>query len=287
MQEIAYPKNRRSRFDQHGRDYKCQVCDKTYLSHPALWQHMRNKHPIHQENRPITKGRGRPRKYVNAQSQVKSNPDELCAKDESCEATKTKVADPCSDKWFETTSERKGESCPIKGFPEAFNRLNMLSGTLLSHLDSGLYKALHSLNQKPKPESELTEEAKQQLPADDVLALYLLSLRTKANQDFMHTVLQVTLLYRECYNRYGWQKLAEAELGNSQDSQQQIDDERIEEKMRNYPTGKEFTGLQSAEYMPEVCNEFVSVFLPEQSQRHSVPLNTCVDLVRNLCSWLF
>ena len=51
-----------------------------------------------------------------------------------------------------------------------------------------------------------------------MFALYLLSLRPRTNQDFMHTVLQVILLYRECYNQYGWQKLAEAELSpqNSQ-----------------------------------------------------------------------
>ena len=35
---------RRSKNDVHGRDYKCTFCDKTYLSYPALYTHMKNKH---------------------------------------------------------------------------------------------------------------------------------------------------------------------------------------------------------------------------------------------------
>ena len=39
---------RRSRFETAGRDYKCQVCDKSYLSNPALYAHMKNKHAMEQ-----------------------------------------------------------------------------------------------------------------------------------------------------------------------------------------------------------------------------------------------
>ena len=35
---------RRSKNDVLGRDYKCTFCDKTYLSYPALYTHMKNKH---------------------------------------------------------------------------------------------------------------------------------------------------------------------------------------------------------------------------------------------------
>ena len=35
---------RRSKNDVQGRDHKCSICDKTYLSYPALYTHMKNKH---------------------------------------------------------------------------------------------------------------------------------------------------------------------------------------------------------------------------------------------------
>lgn len=35
---------RRSKNDIQGRDHKCSICDKTYLSYPALYTHMKNKH---------------------------------------------------------------------------------------------------------------------------------------------------------------------------------------------------------------------------------------------------
>ena len=35
---------RRSKNDFMGRDHKCNYCDKTYLSYPALYTHMKNKH---------------------------------------------------------------------------------------------------------------------------------------------------------------------------------------------------------------------------------------------------
>lgn len=35
---------RRSKNDQEGRNHKCTLCDKTYLSYPALYTHLKTKH---------------------------------------------------------------------------------------------------------------------------------------------------------------------------------------------------------------------------------------------------
>ena len=35
---------RRSKNDNQGRDFKCKYCEKTYLSYPALYTHMKQKH---------------------------------------------------------------------------------------------------------------------------------------------------------------------------------------------------------------------------------------------------
>ena len=64
---------RRSKNDVDGRDHKCKYCDKTYLSYPALYTHMKQKHakgPDGEVRTPPTsgRGRGRPRKNVSTES---------------------------------------------------------------------------------------------------------------------------------------------------------------------------------------------------------------------------
>ena len=51
----------------NGRDFKCTFCDKTYLSYPALYTHMKNKHAKGPDGQPLIafnsgRGRGRPKK---------------------------------------------------------------------------------------------------------------------------------------------------------------------------------------------------------------------------------
>ena len=61
---------RRSKNDVEGRDFKCSYCPKTYLSYPALYTHIKQKHskgPDGEVRAPPTsgRGRGRPRKNVS------------------------------------------------------------------------------------------------------------------------------------------------------------------------------------------------------------------------------
>lgn len=36
---------RRSKNDSEGRNFKCNLCEKSYLSYPALYTHKKTKHP--------------------------------------------------------------------------------------------------------------------------------------------------------------------------------------------------------------------------------------------------
>lgn len=69
LSSILAKSKRRSKNDVDGRDFKCKYCDKTYLSYPALYTHMKQKHskgPDGEVRTPPTsgRGRGRPRKNV-------------------------------------------------------------------------------------------------------------------------------------------------------------------------------------------------------------------------------
>jgi len=65
-----YKSRRRSKKDNEGRNFKCDKCDKTYLSYPALYTHTKLKHSDGNDGKPVLpvfsgRGRGRPRKNVS------------------------------------------------------------------------------------------------------------------------------------------------------------------------------------------------------------------------------
>jgi len=55
---------RRSKKEKEGRNHKCPLCDKTYLSYPALYTHNKLKHSTENGGKPVLgsngRGRGRP-----------------------------------------------------------------------------------------------------------------------------------------------------------------------------------------------------------------------------------
>jgi hypothetical protein len=56
---------RRSKNDTEGRNFKCKQCERTYLSYPALYTHIKTKHASTTEPPATTgRGRGRPKKAV-------------------------------------------------------------------------------------------------------------------------------------------------------------------------------------------------------------------------------
>ena len=64
---VKKKQKRRSKNDIHGRDYRCTFCEKTYLSYPALYTHIKNKHARGPDGQPLIafnsgRGRGRPKK---------------------------------------------------------------------------------------------------------------------------------------------------------------------------------------------------------------------------------
>lgn len=79
QQELSYQQNipqdlaqndkmkgkRRSKNEPEGRNYRCKQCDKTYLSYPALYTHIKTKHVAPGTGSLHTgRGRGRPKKSV-------------------------------------------------------------------------------------------------------------------------------------------------------------------------------------------------------------------------------
>ena len=96
---------RRSKNDVQGRDHKCSICEKTYLSYPALYTHMKNKHAKGPDGNPLIpmnsgRGRGRPKKNASG--------------------VRFSHSDPTNDEFFKTADKSGGPLDPTTGFKEVY-----------------------------------------------------------------------------------------------------------------------------------------------------------------------
>jgi hypothetical protein len=70
---------------------------------------------------------------------------------------------------------------------------------------------------------------------------------------FFKTVVAFVIYFRECLNEIGWQKRIESE---------QIDLE-MHPQIAEMSCTKQFCLVNTAEHAPEICNEFVTVFMEQ------------------------
>ena len=146
--------------------------------------------------------------------------------------------------------------------------------------------------------TNLPEDERSKLSSDEVFAIYLYEVSKKINPEYYKMMLRFVIAYRECLNKYGWEKKAENDevlnnSGNGEDMETTMitpASEQILEKareLRDKAQGYEFSVINNSEHAPEICNEFVTVFLQERNKEISLSKNESIDLTRNICHWLF
>jgi hypothetical protein len=97
----------------------------------------------------------------------------------------------------------------------------------------------------------LTEQDRSEMLVDEIFALYLFRTSQRVNEDFYKIVLAYVIFFRECLNEIGWTKRMESE---------HIDlnkEPTIAEAVHN----QQFCIVNTAEHAPEICNEFVTVYV--------------------------
>lgn len=365
---------RRSKKDNEGRNFKCDKCDKTYLSYPALYTHTKLKHSDGNDGKPVLpvfsgRGRGRPRKNV-------------------------KRVDPTTEEYFKCEGREGGPSNPLCGFKEVLDEfkydnykndkdfplykylerfallggfienlsenvhdreeikvqelentvkqedldrsvLNMVKsengnqhrqGSGLPHsnddkdsehknmdeakedkkpvdqnrviLDEPLFIDPNNKSYLNRDPANLTDDDKGAVSCDEVFAIYLFETSKKTNPEYYKLMLKFVIAYRECLNIYGWEKKAENDevLNNSGGGEEMETtmitpaSESVQEKakeLRSKAGGLEFSVINNAEHAPEICNEFVTVFLQDKTKDVNLQKNESIDLTRNICHWLF
>jgi hypothetical protein len=88
---------------------------------------------------------------------------------------------------------------------------------------------------------------------DEIFALYLFRTSRKTNESFYKTILAYVIFFRECLNKIGWQKLMES------DEVLEEDQEQIAKDSQKY----EFCLKNTAEHAPEICNDFVTMYMDQ------------------------
>ena len=112
---------------------------------------------------------------------------------------------------------------------------------------------------------------------DETIALYLYKISLKTNPNYYKTILAFVIFFRECLNQIGWAKRIQSEeidLDNRQDIKQLMET-------------TQFCLSNSAEHAPEICNEFVTVYVEEHRNLFAIERADCIDLTINFCHWLF
>ena len=121
------------------------------------------------------------------------------------------------------------------------------------------------------------------------------------------------ILYRECVNEYGWIKRHECRMKAGidqaddeilsklkQQEQQQEQEERVAEEMSEkgeedeegkreeeiYIPQVEYTAVCNCDYMPMVCNDFVTEFLDKEHGACQLDRAEAIDLTRNFNYWV-
>jgi hypothetical protein len=241
-------KKRRSKHDLEGRDYKCEHCDKSYLSYPALYTHSKTKHAT--DPSPSKNTRGRPRKGTEA-------------------IVPKKIQD------FFDSPERQGTT------PKPFEILLRV----IERLDKEIGWELDKLEEHPL--AQVMERGKEKT-CDGVLAEYCVEAAKVSNEVYFEKICATVLGYRECLNKYGWQKL----FKKQEESKVEEGDHSpkimtcLEHTTEQQSKIKEvYSAVNGAEKLPEIANEFVLLFAKEHEL--GLSYNEAIDITLNMCEWMY
>lgn len=122
------------------------------------------------------------------------------------------------------------------------------------------------------------------LQCDRVFGLFCLYCTRIVSRDFYREIVLFLSLYREVLNDKGWEKF------NS-----------VAEPSHQRHTDEPFCVAQTAEFVPDLANSFITDYFPQIGSEHSavhqpqklkflgleeLPLSNVIQLIQHLCNWL-
>ena len=241
-------KKRRSKNDLVGRSFKCNLCNKSYLSYPALYTHAKTKH----SNNPI------PVKSLHRKTQKN-----------------TECYQGNQFSYFFQTHERKGVT---EDFLGVIRRIIMKMNEVIGW---GFGKP----EDHPLLQTLITEDVAKM--CDQVFMEYFQDAAKLANESYFAKICAVVLGYRECLNKYGWEKLFEQQHKDSkcEDNSLVIETCMDHNSIQQIMMKNEYSQKNDADRLPEVANEFVTLFIKEYNL--GMTKKEIISITMNMCEWLF
>ena len=245
---------RRSKKEVEGRNYICRMCNKSYLSYPALYTHYKQKHNT---NNSSGRGRGRPKKLSLESNQDKNsyNPQ-------------NQTFFSKEDRTGKTETENEINNCIIEAFNDLYNieqknRLDERNMKFYYNIDE--HPFLSKFKQDPHDLNKLLGDEHQ--VADLVFIEYLNKMSAYCNPTYYAKLIKFVILFREHSNIINCDKNRDNINGKD----------------------KEFTEFNDAEDVPDASNEFITDFLDPEGKNNDFGFTKeeCIDLTQNLCYWMY
>jgi len=228
---------RRSKNDNEGRSYTCNMCGKSYLSYPALYTHIKTKHNT--TGQASTRGRGRPKKDTGDINSIKllynpSNFDFFKHPDRIGETTNLYE---CMEAVFRDVYQNHE-----KNF-EKFKKYN-------SRKEHNFYNKVIELSQSPRPLDG--ENSK----CDEVFAEYVVKVSKVCGRDFFVKVLKFVTIFRECLNILNRGKTVGSEdysEVNTAEDAPDISNDFVTDFLEKYPDLFDFTKEDAIDMTQNFC----------------------------------
>ena len=241
---------RRSKNDTEGRTFQCKLCQKSYLSYPALYTHCKQKHNT---NNSSGRGRGRPKKDIIDGSVEKSkfNPKDITYFEKEDRKGKTSNFDDVIKEAFDDLfGEKNLDRNKKREIPEykTIDQHKFLNDFLHDKHE------INNVNTTEEDENKIT---------DLVLIEYLNQHSIYCNPDYYKKLIKFVTLFREYVNIVNKDKVKE--------------------------TNKKYTEVNNAEDVPDTSNEFITEFLDPETNQDDFGFSKeeSINLTQNLCHWMY
>lgn len=246
-------KKRRTKKESGNRGHLCPLCNRSYLSYPALYTHKRNKHNIIPIN-------GKQEIFNMVQEKAR-NIDKFnysAIEDTVNNYTETiKYIIIQYKKKFDALI--KNEKSSVYN-PEANLNKNYIYNFLLKVLETN-------------PTSIETPKHTTQPCIDHILVVYLIHFCKVTNVDLLiDLAITFVILLREYLNVVGWDYRAKFFMNGVKVTYNRIG---------------EYTSYCSSEDIPDHINDFLSVFIEMDENKFGLLEKELLDITQNFCNWLF
>ena len=245
---------RRSKNETQGRTFICKLCEKSYLSYPALYTHCKQKHNTSNTS---GRGRGRPKKdNGDNQERLKYNPLDASyfLKDDRTGTTEIEEFEKSIINAFNILYSKDNFDRNSK--KEMKNYDNIINHPFLGKFLQSNHDRLIKIDN----EKEI---------CDKVFMDYLNKMSMHVNPNYFTKLIIFVTLFREFVNICDRKK--------KKDLQPSINIYEI----------PDYTMENNPEDVPDLSNEFINDFLETEQNLFDFNKEDSIDLTQNFCHWMY